>query len=225
MKILLLVSIALCAVAYAAASQTGPDKSKRPKNESGALPSPHLAGSMSLEEAIASRRSSREFSNIALTMDEISQLCWAAQGITDKRSGLRASPSAGALYPIELYVVLPGGMYQYRPDSHKIDPHIEGDMRKALQSAALDQEVVGDAPACFVVAAVIDRTAKKYGTRAERYCFMEAGHVGQNILLQAASLGLAGVPVGAFEDRQCAATLKLPKGQRVLYLLPIGHPK
>ncbi len=223
MKILLIVAFCLCAIAYAAASQDGPEDAKRAKKAAGRLPPPQLAGPMSFEEAVAARRSVRAFTDEPLTAEQVSQLCWAAQGITDKRQDLRAVPSAGALYPIELYVMRPDGVYVYDPASHRMKPHLDGDLRMKLQAAALDQEAVGDAPACFIVAAVIDRSAKKYGSRAERYCYMEAGHVGQNLLLQATTLGLVGVPVGAYEDRQCAAALKLPKGQRVLYMLPIGH--
>ena len=98
-------------------------------------------------------------------------------------------------------------------------------MRKALQVAGLDQESIGKAPACFVITAVAERTARKYGQRAKRYCFIEAGHVAQNIMLQATALKLAGVTIGAFEDQSVAATLKLPKNHSVLYVLPIGYPQ
>jgi SagB-type dehydrogenase family enzyme len=151
-------------------------------------------------------------------------LCWAGQGVTDSQRGFRASPSAGALYPIELYLVTAEGVKHYRPTGHRLGQHLPGDLRQQLQEAALDQECIGRAPGCFVVTAVVERTARKYGRRAERYCFMEAGHVAQNILLQATALNLGGVPVGAFEDKEVASVLKLPKNQRVLYLVPVGHP-
>ena len=198
-------------------SGTGKDK---PKD----LPPPVLTGRMSLEEAINTRRSVREFIDQPLTMKDLAQLCWAGQGITDPRSGYRASPSAGALYPIELYVVTADGVDHYRPRDHGLDRHLPGDLRRAVQEAALHQESIGDAPACVVIAAVVERTARKYGRRAERYCFIEAGHVAQNILLQATALQLAGVPIGAFEDDKVASVLKLPKTHRVLYLLPVGTP-
>lgn len=161
------------------------------------LPPPVVAGRMSLEEAIAQRRSVRGFADIPLTIAEVSQLCWAGQGITDPRGRFRASPSAGALYPIELYVVTAEGVDHYRPKGHRLERHLTGDLRPALQEAALDQDAVGGSAACIVVTAVVERTARKYGGRAERYCFIEAGHVAQNILLQATALHLAGVPVGA----------------------------
>ena len=187
------------------------------------LPTPVLAGRMSLEEALAGRRSVREFTDQPLSLAQIAQLCWAGQGITDPDRGFRASPSAGALYPIELYVVTADGVDHYRPAEHAVVRIIPGDVRPALQRAALEQQPVGDAPACVVIAAVVQRCARKYARRAERYCYIEAGHVAQNILLQATTLHLGGVPIGAFEDDKVAALLKLPKSHRVLYLLPIGY--
>ena len=190
-----------------------------------ALPPPGSRGRISVEEAIGQRRSVREFTDRCLTLEEIGQLCWAGQGITDRGRGYRAFPSAGALYPIELYVVTAERVDHYRPQDHSLECHVTGDLRRALQRACLDQEAIGGAPACMVIAAMVERTACKYGPRAERYCFMEAGHVAQNILLQATALHLAGVPIGAFEDEKVDAALKMPRGRHVLYLLPIGHPR
>ncbi|MCK4340324.1 MAG: SagB/ThcOx family dehydrogenase [Phycisphaerae bacterium] len=188
------------------------------------LPPLVLKGRMSLEEAIATRRSVREFGDKLLTLEQLSQLCWAGQGITDPRDRFRAAPSAGALYPIELYIVTANGVDHYEPKNHLLERRLVGDVRCSLQRATLDQEAISNAPACVVVAAVVQRTARKYGGRAERYCFIEAGHIAQNILLQATALHLAGVPIGAFEDEKVATVLKLPKDHRVIYLLPIGHP-
>ena len=188
------------------------------------LPPPVLAGQTSLEEAIAGRRSVRRFADKPLTLEQVSQLCWAGQGITDQRRGFRASPSAGALYPIELYLVTAGGVDHYRPAGHLLEQHLAGDLRLALQRAALDQKAISQAVVCVVIAAVVERTAQKYGDRAERYCFIEAGHVAQNILLQATALHLAGAPIGAFDDENITTVLKLPKNQRVLYLVALGHP-
>jgi SagB-type dehydrogenase family enzyme len=202
-----------------AAPMSEPNEDK-PKD----LPPPLLAGQMSLEEAVATRRSVRQFTQRSLTLKEISQLCWAGQGITDPGGRFRAAPSAGALYPIELYFVTADGVDHYQPEHHRLRRYSTGDARRPLQQAALNQEAIGDAPVCVVVAAVVKRTARKYGGRAERYCFIEAGHVAQNILLQATALHLAGVPIGAFEDEKVAAVLKLPKDHRVLYLLAIGPP-
>jgi len=189
------------------------------------LPPPVLAGQMSLEEAIKHRRSIRQFTDKPLTVEQIAQLCWAGQGITDPHRGFRASPSAGALYPVELYIVTADGVDHYQPKDHSRERHITGDLRRPLQRAGLEQEAIGEAPACVVITAVVERTARKYGRRAERYCFLEAGHAAQNILLQATALHLGGVSIGAFDDEKAAALLKLPRGHRVLYLLPIGHPR
>jgi SagB-type dehydrogenase family enzyme len=189
------------------------------------LPPPALQGAMSLEEAIAQRRSCRQFTDEPLTLAQLSQLCWAGQGITDSKGRFRAAPSAGALYPIELYIVTAAGVDHYEPADHRLRQHLAGDRRQALQQAALGQDAIGNAPACVAITAVVQRSARKYGARAERYCFIEAGHVAQNILLQATVLGLAGTPMGAFEDAKVAKVLKLPADQRVLYLLPLGHAR
>jgi SagB-type dehydrogenase family enzyme len=180
---------------------------------------------MSLEQAIAARRSQREFAQEPLTPEHISQLCWAGNGITDRERGYRAPPSAGALYPIELYVVTAGGVDHFEPVQHQLERHLTGDLRPALRRASLQQDAIVEAPLCMVIAAVIDRTARKYGSWAERYCLVEVGHVAQNILLQATALELAGVPIGAFEEEKASSALKLPADQRLLYLLPIGRPR
>ena len=222
MKVPVCRGCVLVPVMFALVAPSGGSPTDRGKETS--LPPPVLAGQMSLEEAIAGRRSVRQFTDQPLALGDISQLCWAAQGITDERRGFRASPSAGALFPIELYVVTAEGVDHYRPRGHRLERHLAGDQRRALQQAALGQKAIGEAAACVVITAVVERTARKYGGRAERYCFMEAGHVAQNVLLQATALHLGAVPVGAFEDEKVAAVLGLPKDRRVLYLLPIGYP-
>jgi SagB-type dehydrogenase family enzyme len=189
------------------------------------LPPPRRAGRMSLERAIAARRCVRDFTAKPLAAAQIAQLCWAGQGITEPREQLRAAPSAGALYPIELYLATANGVDRYQPKKHRLRRHLRRDVRPDLQRAALDQEMITQAPLCIVIAAAVKRTAHKYGRRAQRYCFMEVGHVAQNILLQATALRLAGVPIGAFEDRRVAALLMLPRHQRALCLLAIGHPR
>ena len=188
------------------------------------LPRPSVKGKMSLEEALAARRSIRSFHTEALTPQQISQLLWAGQGITQARSGKRTSPSAGALYPLELYVCTAQGVDHYIPSGHTSRRVIEKDIRSELQAAALGQKCVGHAPAVFVITAVESRTSRKYGKRARRYVDMEVGHVGQNILLQAQSLKLGAVPVGAFDESQVAKLLSLPKGNGPLYIIPVGKP-
>ena len=190
----------------------------------GSLPAPSVKGKMSLEEALAARRSIRSFQTEDLTQQQISQLLWAGQGITQGRSGKRTSPSAGALYPLELYVCTARGVDHYIPAGHTTKRVIGKDIRSELQVAALGQKCVGHAPAVFVITAVESRTSKKYGKRARRYVDMEVGHAGQNILLQAQSLNLGAVPVGAFDDRQVTKLLSLPKGEEPLYIIPVGKP-
>jgi SagB-type dehydrogenase family enzyme len=187
------------------------------------LPTPLTRGDVSLEQTLAERRSTRGFTNEPLTLEEISQLLWAAQGITVEWGG-RTAPSAGALYPLEVYVVTPDGVYHYLPEGHRAELLSTADLRKPLTDAALGQTAVSDAPAVVVIAAVFARTEAKYGERAERYVHLEAGHVAQNVLLQAVAMGLAGVPIGAFSDSAVQRVLDLPTDHEPLYLIPVGHP-
>jgi len=180
---------------------------------------------MSVEEALRRRRSVREFREKLLTDQELSQLLWAAQGITDA-AGLRTAPSAGALYPLELYVSTPQGFYRYEPRGHRLRRSADGDLRPAIYRAALEQEAIRQAPAVLVIAAVYERTAFKYGqARAPRYVHVEVGHAAQNVLLEAVALGLGGVPIGAFDDLALQKALGLPADHKPLYLIPVGHPR
>jgi len=194
------------------------------QNFAASLPKPAQEGKRSLEEVLAARRSVRKFADAALSEQQIAQLCWAAQGVTEPKRGFRTAPSAGATYPLELYVVTAAGVRRYVPDRHELIEHQAGDVRPRLQQAALDQPWVGAAPAVFVIAADVQRTTRRYGQRAERYVFMEVGHAAQNLLLQAVALELGAVPVGAFEDDRVSEVLRLPEGQRPMYLLPVGRP-
>jgi SagB-type dehydrogenase family enzyme len=187
------------------------------------LPAPRTSGPMPLERALAERRSVRAFTDEPLSLEELSQLLWAAQGITAEWGG-RTAPSAGALYPLEVYAATPDGVYRYVPEDHGLEPLATGDLRPALAGAALGQEAIRDAPVVLVIAAVFRRTEVKYGARAERYVHLEAGHAAQNVLLQAVALGLGGVPIGAFSDRDVQRVLGLPADHAPLYLIPVGHP-
>ncbi|HRU07044.1 MAG TPA: SagB/ThcOx family dehydrogenase [Candidatus Brocadiia bacterium] len=188
-----------------------------------ALPPADKQGRMTLEAALEARRSVRRFAARALTAGEIGQLCWAAQGVTSPR-GFRAAPSAGATFPLELYVADAKGLWRYDPGRHALEAARQGDVRPALQEAALNQTCVGQAPAVFIIAADASRTARRYGARAQRYVLIEVGHASQNLLLQAVALGLGGVAVGAFDDAKLNQALALPKGVEPLYLLPVGEP-
>ncbi len=189
------------------------------------LPDARTESDRSLEETIEARRSIRSYRDQALTREQLAQLCWAAQGITEPRRGLRASPSAGATYPLELYVATADGVYRYAPDRHELEEHLDQDVRRSLRRAALDQASVEQAPAVFVIAADIRRTARRYGGRAERYVLIEVGHASQNLLLQAVALDLGGVPIGAFDDDGVAQAVRVPDGQQVFYLIPVGYPE
>jgi SagB-type dehydrogenase family enzyme len=188
------------------------------------LPPGMYSSDVSLEEALASRRSVREYSDQTLTTAEIGQLLWAAQGITSEQ-GYRTAPSAGALYPLELYLLTREGVFHYEPARHSLSAISRSDARATVYRAALEQEPVRRAPAVFVVAAVYARTAQKYGEdRSPRYVHMEAGHAAQNLLLEAAALGLGAVPIGAFDDQEVKEALGLPADHQPLYLIPVGHP-
>ncbi len=191
------------------------------------LPEPRLNSDVSVEEAIAKRRSVRSYRNEPITLDQLSQLLWAAQGITDPRR-YRSAPSAGATYPFEVYVVvgnvegLEGGIYRYDPFNHTLILVRKGDWRRALQKAALDQSWVGRAAVDIVLVAYYGRTTHYYGERGVRYIHMEAGHIGQNIYLQATALNLGTVAVGAFDDASVAGILGTDGAP--LYIFPVGVP-
>ncbi len=192
------------------------------------LPTPPKAGTASLDEVLAHRRSVREFSTKALTLSEISRLAWAAQGVT--ASGHRTAPSAGATYPLEIYFAagnvenLSAGVYHYLPEQHRLEVVAKGDIREPLAEAAVSQEWLSHAPVVVVITGVLARTAARYGKRAERYANMEAGHASQNVLLEATALGLGATPVGAFDDAKVSRLLHLPAGEAPLYLIPVGTP-
>ncbi len=194
-----------------------------------ALPEPSHAGETSLEEALRRRRSGREYADEPLTRRELGQLLWAAQGITSDEGG-RTAPSAGALYPLEVLAVtrdvegIEPGVWRYEPEEHALSAVREGDRTSALRAASLDQSPVSDAPASIVIAGVQERTEVKYGERSERYVILEAGHAAQNLVLQATTLGLAAVTIGAFDDADVKQVLGLAADEEPLYVVPIGHP-
>ncbi|HDL77910.1 MAG TPA: SagB/ThcOx family dehydrogenase [Lentisphaerae bacterium] len=189
------------------------------------LEEPRMKGPISVEEAIARRRSVRRFLDKPLSRQQISQLLWAAQGITDKARGYRAAPSAGATYPLTVFAMTPEGIYRYLPAGHELELVRKGDFRSPLARAALDQPWVAEAPLDIVITAEPRRTTGRYGRRGMMYIYMEAGHAAQNIHLQAVSLGLGSVPVGAFDDDRVADILQLPEGHSPLYIIPVGYPR
>jgi SagB-type dehydrogenase family enzyme len=192
------------------------------------LPAPNFSSSTSIEEALRKRRSIRDYTDEPLTIADISQILWAAQGITEDTYGLRTAPSAGALYPLELYIsssnvndLLPG-LYKYEPQNHTIKKIDDGDKRTAIANAALGQDAITNSSAVVIITAVPERTAIKYGKRTERYVNIEVGHAGQNIYLQSVSLGLGTVMIGAFKDDALKKVLALPRNENPLAIMPLG---
>jgi len=192
------------------------------------LPGLEVSGRSRIEELIAKRRSVRRYKDRKLSESVISRLLWAAQGISSE-DGLRTSPSAGALYPLEIHVVVGGGgelepgVYRYVPEDNTLIREIAGDMREKLSKAALSQPMIRSAPVSFVISAVYARITAKYGNRGLRYTYMEAGHAAQNISLLGVELGIGICTVGAFEDEEVKNVLKLPVNEEPLYILPLGY--
>ena len=201
------------------------EKDSIEKKEEIILPDPKMKGEISLEEAFSSRRSDRHFQQKDLELEHISQILWAAQGITESSRGFRTAPSAGALYTLELFVVKSDGLFHYIPADHKLEKLSPSDFRSDLMKASLFQESISEAPAVIVIAAVFERTTVKYGERGVRYVYMEAGHACQNILLEATALGLGAVPIGAFSDNEVQKALSLQLNCIPLYVIPVGYKK
>jgi SagB-type dehydrogenase family enzyme len=188
------------------------------------LPPVPSAGSVMLEGAFRERRSVREFASEPLGLETVARLMWAAQGQTQVGGLGRIAPSAGGTYPLEVYVATADGLLHYIADGHRARWINGEDLRPGLQRAALGQQAILDAPAVMVITGVVSRTEERYGKRAERYVFLEAGHAAQNVLLQATGLGLGGVPVGAFRDNEVAKVLALAADEQPIYLIPLGYP-
>lgn len=192
------------------------------------LPEPKYTGVMSVEEALMKRRSVRVFKEGAVMLAELSQLIWAAQGITDQR-GPGTTPSAGALYPLELCVIagnvtgLQPGVYKYGRQRHELLSIAKGDMRNDLCNASVGQSSIRKAALVLVLSGVYERTTSKYGERGIRYVHMEAGHAAQNVYLQTVSLGLGTVVIGAFHDEEVRRILRMRDGESPLYLMPVGR--
>ena len=208
------------------------------------LPAANIDGNTSIESTLENRRSVREFSQKSLTLPDISQIMWAAQGITQKQDhppaywsgdewmgGLRTAPSAGALYPMEIYLVasrvedLDKGIYWYHPGDHELRVVFKGDTGDKLASAALGQNAIKEAPANIVLTGIYEQTAHKYGDRAQRYVHIETGAIAQNIYLQTASLELGTVFVGAFQDKAVSRLLQLQEKESPFGIMPLGYPE
>ena len=195
------------------------------------LPLPKLEGKMSVEEALARRRSRRIFKDYSLTIEQVSQLLWSAQGITEEKRGFKTAPSAGAFYPLDIYLVvgedkvenLKAGVYHYNSHLHSLTIILEEDQRRELARACSRRKSIEDAPVSLIITAEFSRTTNHYGKGGIYYVYMEAGHVGQNVYLQVESLGLGTVVLAAFHKEDVSQALNLPDQHIPLYVMPVGH--
>ena len=194
------------------------------------LPKPQYDSNVSIEETLLKRRSIRSYKSETLAIAEISQLLWSAQGVTN-RKGFRTAPSAGALYPLEVYIAagkvtdLDAGIYKYYPHRHEIVNTVKGDKRSELCRAGLGQSSIKNAPAAMVFCAVFERVTGSYGKRGIQYVHMEVGHAIQNVCLQAISLGLGSVRIGAFNDHDVKDVMNFELDEHPLLILPVGKLK
>ena len=206
-----------------------PSKAPALYEEGMKLPEPILKGEMTVEETMLNRRSIRNYLDEDLTLEQLSQLLWAAQGITSEWGG-RTAPSAGATYPLEVYVLvrkvdgLEKGIYHYNPGDHSLNSIKSGDYSNQLMRVAVNQEWIRDGSINIIITADFSRTTSTYGERGNRYVYLEAGHSAQNIYLQTAALNLGCVVVGAFDDEGVGNVLSLPENHKPIYLIPVGHP-
>jgi len=193
------------------------------------LPEARRTEGIPVEEALNRRKSCRDFMSRPLTLGQLSQILWSAQGSSSRGSFYRTAPSAGATYPLDIFCCvgkvegIQQGVFIYAPREHVIALHLEGDKRRELAEAALWQDFIREAPLSIIVAATLERIIARYGERGRRYTFIEVGHVGQNIYLMAESLGLGTVAVGAFYDEKVAQVLNLPEEMIPIYIMPIGY--
>jgi SagB-type dehydrogenase family enzyme len=190
---------------------------------------PHKTSSVSVEEALIKRRTHRKYVNLKIQAEDVSQLLWSAYGITEPKWGLRTTPSAGAVYPLNIYLLvnnvkdINNGVYKYNPLDSTITRIIDRDIKKELASAALNEEMISDAPACILISAVFNKMIKRYGEeRSPRYIYMEAGHAAQNFYLQAEALHLGTCSIGAFNDKEVMGLFNMQGSEEPLYIMPIG---
>jgi SagB-type dehydrogenase family enzyme len=197
------------------------------------LPKPRIDSDISLENTIKERRTIRSFNSERLTMEQFSQLLWAAQGITDDSGYKRAAASGGALYPMDIYSVvgrdgiegIKAGIYHYEPNDHSISLILEGDFSAELAEASFSQKWMARAPLNLVITAEYGRVCGRYGERGVRYAMIEAGHIGQNIFLQAEALSLGVGIVGAFQDERVINAMNIPANHEPLLIMPVGYKK
>jgi len=210
---------------------SSPGSRRITKEDTMILPRPEFKGKVSVEEAIKSRRTIRSFRTTALSIEQLSQLLYSAQRITDDGGFKRSAPSGGALYPLDVYAVvgegavkgIDAGVYHYIPHEHSIELVTPGDRRRQVARASLHQMWMASAPVNFVITAEYARITSKYGQRGIRYAVIEVGHVGQNIFLQAEALGLRAGIVGAFDDADVIKVMGIPLKHEPLLIMPVGY--
>jgi SagB-type dehydrogenase family enzyme len=220
--------------AYYFSGTTKPTSNTRHVISTVTLPAPKLTGNVSVEAAIQNRRSVRHYSNQSVTLGNVSQILWSAQGITDTQKQLRATPSAGQVYPLEVYVIagpnvsgLDEGVYQYEPSNNTLEKLMNGDLRTDLSNIADGQPWVKQAPLDILITGNNQKMIDKYPDKAlsTRFVDIEAGHAGENIYLQSVSLGLVTVSLGSFDSNQLTQKFELPSNETPLYIFPVGHPQ
>jgi SagB-type dehydrogenase family enzyme len=198
------------------------------------LPSPELTGNLSVEAAIQNRRSVRKYSNQSVTLSNISQVLWSAQGITDSQNQLRSVPSAGQVYPLEVYVIagpnvsgLQEGVYHYVPSNNTLEMFMSGDLRDNLSTIADGQPWVKQAPLDILITGNYRKMINKYPDTqlSTRFVNLEAGHAGENIYLQSEALGLVTVSLGSFNSNKLSQSFELPSNETPIYIYPVGHPQ
>jgi len=218
------LTILVLALAILAVPCYGQRRTRAPQRKVVQLTEPNVTGAVSLEEAMAKRRSVRQFSNQSLKWAQIGQLAWAGQGITDAQRGLRTAPSAGSIYPIELLFATQEGLFAYRPAEHSLEQVSDQDLRVALARDGKAQDSAAEAACDIIVTGSIRKLAERFRDKARSYLLMEAGHVAQNIQLQAVCLGLGSVTVGEFDAQGVRKVCSLYKGLEPLYVICVGYP-
>jgi len=197
------------------------------------LPEPQTDGTTSLEKTIKTRRTIRSFTSQQLTLEQFSQLLWAAYGITEDRGYKRAAASGGACYPMDVYAVvgrngikgMNAGIYHYEPMGHTVSLVLDGDLREEVARASLGQMWMATPPLSLVICAEYARITSRYGNRGVRYAMIEAGHIGQNIFLQAEALGLGAGIVGAYHDEDVIRVMTIPRSHEPLLIMPVGYKR
>ena len=231
---LVIIFIGVSSAYYFSGSNTTTTSNTRQVIGTVSLPAPQLTGNLSVEAAIQNRRSVREYANESVTLGNVSQILWSAQGITNTQYQLRAAPSAGQVYPLEIYVIagpnvtgLKEGVYQYEPSNNTLEMFMNGDLRSDLATIADGQPWVKQAPLDILITGDYQKMIDKYPNKQLSTTFvdLEAGGVGENIYLQAESLGLATVALGSFDSNQLNQKFELPSNETPLYIFPIGHPQ